>query len=93
MNTTGKKFGGRSKGTPNKISAKFRKAVLASLKRRGGAAFLDKLEADLFVKLLCHVTPKALEISDGDGNPLSLQMNINLNPPPKNEPSNKLSSN
>ena len=64
-NMTGKKFGGREKGTPNKLTAELRSALkdvlydeIEQIPHR-----LDELEAkdrlELLVKLMPYVFPKA----------------------------------
>ena len=63
-NTTGKKFGGREKGTPNKLTKELRSALkdvlydeIEQIPHR-----LDELEAkdrlELLVKLMPYVFPK-----------------------------------
>lgn len=59
-NTTGKKFGGRKKGTPNKTTQDMKSAILEAFERAGGADYLTMLAADeprTFVTLLAKVLP------------------------------------
>ena len=77
-NTTGKKFGGREKGTPNKLTAELRSALkdvlydeIEQIPHR-----LDELEAkdrlELLVKLLPYVLPKVNNISAISDEPIDL---------------------
>ena len=59
-NTTGKKFGGRNKGTPNKTTQDMKSAILEAFERAGGADYLTMLAKDeprTFVTLLAKVLP------------------------------------
>ena len=59
-NTTGKKHGGRKKGTPNKTTQDMKSAILEAFERAGGADYLTRLAADeprTFVTLLAKVLP------------------------------------
>ena len=59
-NTTGKKFGGRKKGTPNRTTHDMKSAILEAFDRAGGAYYLTMLAADeprTFVTLLAKVLP------------------------------------
>lgn len=59
-NTTGKKHGGRKKGTPNKTTQDMKSAILEAFERAGGADYLTMLAADeprTFVTLLAKVLP------------------------------------
>ena len=59
-NTTGKKYGGRKKGTPNKTTQDMKSAILEAFERAGGADYLTRLAADeprTFVTLLAKVLP------------------------------------
>ena len=42
-NTTGKKFGGRKKGTPNRATHDMKAAILEAFERAGGADYLTML--------------------------------------------------
>ena len=42
-NTTGKKYGGRKKGTPNKTTHDMKSAILEAFDRAGGADYLTML--------------------------------------------------
>ena len=77
-NTTGKKFGGREKGTPNKLTAELRAALkdvlydeIEQIPHR-----LDELETkdrlELLVKLLPYVLPKVNNISAISDEPINL---------------------
>tara|TARA_R110000772_G_scaffold11352_1_gene35597 strand:+ start:857 stop:1147 length:291 start_codon:yes stop_codon:yes gene_type:complete len=59
-NTTGKKYGGRKKGTPNKTTQDMKSAILEAFDRAGGADYLTMLAVDeprTFVTLLAKVLP------------------------------------
>jgi hypothetical protein len=59
-NTTGKKYGGRKKGTPNKTTQDMKSAILEAFERAGGADYLTMLAKDeprTFVTLLAKVLP------------------------------------
>jgi hypothetical protein len=59
-NTTGKKHGGRKKGTPNRTTQDMKLAILEAFERAGGADYLTMLAADeprTFVTLLAKVLP------------------------------------
>ena len=59
-NTTGKKFGGRKKGTPNKTTQDMKSAILEAFEKAGGAAYLQRLADDeprTFAMLLAKVLP------------------------------------
>ena len=76
-NTTGKKFGGREKGTPNKLTKELRSALkdvlydeIEQIPHR-----LDELEAkdrlELLVKLMPYVFPKVQSVSQSLDEPMS----------------------
>ena len=63
-NTTGKKFGGRQKGTPNKLTKEIR-ALLKNIINEELEALQDKLELldtkqrlEIMIKLLPYVLPR-----------------------------------
>jgi hypothetical protein len=76
-NTTGKKFGGREKGTPNKLTAELRSALkdvlyeeIEQIPHR-----LDELEAkdrlEQLIKLMPYVFPKVQSVSQSLDEPMS----------------------
>ena len=78
-NTTGKKFGGREKGTPNKLTAELRSALkdvlyeeIEQIPHR-----LDELETkdrlELLVKLMPYVFPKVQSVSQSLDEPIHSQ--------------------
>lgn len=72
----GKKTGGRKKGTPNKINADVKAAILAAFDKVGGPKYLEtvaKEDPKTFCALLGKVLP--LQIS-GDGEGGGLVVNI-----------------
>jgi len=59
-NTTGKKFGGRKKGTPNKTTRDMKAAIMEAFERAGGVDYLHALANDeprTFATLLAKVMP------------------------------------
>lgn len=69
MNTTGKKFGGRSKGTPNRTTAvtKERLQSLINNEIENLSKLLEQLEpnerVNAIIKLLPYIVPKQNEIT------------------------------
>ena len=75
-NTTGKKYGGRTKGTPNKITNEIRKKLKNIVDNE-----LDILEdtlkhleskqrLEILIKLIPFVVPKVQTVSAKEGEPL-----------------------
>lgn len=59
-NTTGRKFGGRKKGTPNKTTKLVKDAILEAFHKAGGSDYLHKVAQDdqkTFCTLLGRVLP------------------------------------
>ena len=59
----GERRGGRKKGTPNKIPADVRAAILGGLEANGGQAYLEKVaeeQPQVFCTLLGKVLPTTL---------------------------------
>ena len=59
-NTTGKKFGGRKKGTPNKMTRDMKAAIIEAFEMAGGVDYLYMLANDeprTFATLLAKVMP------------------------------------
>ena len=74
----GTRFGGRSKGTPNKIGAGVREAIQRAFEAVGGADYLVKLaneDPKTFVPLLAKLIPSEVkaEISGNDGDPIEIR--------------------
>lgn len=67
-NTTGRKFGGRKKGTPNKSMAKIRERVMTLLNNNWAQILVDlgtmspKDRVDCYLKLLDYALPKLSRI-------------------------------
>lgn len=67
MNTTGKKYGGREKGTPNKLTSELRNILkeIISTEIEALPEALKGLEAkerlEIIIKLLPYVLPKEIE--------------------------------
>ena len=76
MNTTGKKFGGRKKGTPNKMTKELRSTLKDVLFREieeieGLLDLLDlKDRLELLIKLMPYALPKVTSISHKTNEPL-----------------------
>lgn len=63
-----KRFGGRQKGTPNKVTGDLRSMVLGALKDAGGQKYLAvqaRENPNAFLSLLGRCLPKDLTNSDG----------------------------
>ena len=59
-NTTGKKFGGRKKGTPNKTTRDMKAAIMEAFEMAGGVDYLHMLASEeprTFATLLAKVLP------------------------------------
>ena len=76
MNTTGKKFGGRKKGTPNKMTKELR-STLKDVLFREIEEIEDRLDLldpkdrlDLLIKLMPYALPKVTSISHKTNEPL-----------------------
>ena len=75
-NTTGKKYGGREKGTPNKMTKELRSVLKDILYQELEQiqAHLDALKpkerVELFIKLMPYVLPKVTSISHTTNEPL-----------------------
>lgn len=60
---TGRKTGGRTKGTPNKVNAAVKEAILGAFNKVGGQAYLERVaenDARVFCGLLGRVLPTQL---------------------------------
>ena len=76
MNTTGKKFGGRKKGTPNKMTKELR-STLKDVLFREIEEIEDRLDLldpkdrlELLIKLMPYALPKVTSISHTTNEPL-----------------------
>jgi len=72
-NTTGKKWGGRVKGTPNKVTATVKEAFKVAFEEMGGAPALAKWGMENpteFYKLASKLIPT--EVSGPEGKPLEI---------------------
>lgn len=75
----GERFGGRQKGTPNKITAGLKEMILASLDKVGGQEYLEKqavLNPTAYMTLIGKVLPTTL--SGDKENPLFPKLEILL---------------
>ena len=64
-NTTGRKFGGRQKGTPNKTTLEIKEAIIEAFERAGGVDYLVDLAKDnpsVFAGLLGKVLPRDVNV-------------------------------
>ena len=77
-NTTGKKYGGRTKGTPNKITNEIRKKLKNIVDNEldileESIKHLDSKERlEILIKLIPYVVPKVQTVSSKEGEPLQL---------------------
>ena len=75
-NTTGKKYGGRQKGTPNKLTKELRTLLkdimydeLEQIQEHLGA-LNPKYRVELLIKLMPYILPKTTSISHTTNEPL-----------------------
>ena len=78
-NTTGKKFGGRKKGTPNKVTATVKEVFMETFDKMGGVprmiAWADEEPAE-FYKLYARLIPTEAKVDlAGELNVTLLQFN------------------
>lgn len=69
----GKKTGGRTKGTPNKLTVKVKDAIAQAFDKVGGVDYLVKLAKDdpkTFCMLVGKIIP--LEVTGADGGPIAV---------------------
>lgn len=78
-NTTGKKFGGRQKGTPNKLTSELR-AVLKNLIHEELETLQERMDLldpkerlEVVVKLLPYALPKVSPASHTTDEPLTIE--------------------
>jgi hypothetical protein len=70
-----KRYGGRKKGTPNKIAGELREMVLTALNEAGGVAYLRRCARSnppAFLSLLGRILP--MQISGEGGGPVVYQV-------------------
>ena len=68
------RFGGRKKGTPNKITAQLKDSILAALAGAGGIEYLQRTAEShpaAFLTLVGKVLP--LQVTGEDGGPVKYQ--------------------
>lgn len=82
-NTTGMKFGGRQKGTPNKITTDLRTMILDVVDKLGGAERLQEwatsspaAEQAFWTQVVPKVLPKDINVGGQPGNPLNLGIKV-----------------
>lgn len=81
-NTTGQKFGGRAKGTPNKLTAEIRDLISEFVRgeidhlERGSLTLSPKERIDMIAKLLPYVLPKISEDSSTIPEPRQLVIQV-----------------
>ena len=66
----GQRFGGRKKGTPNKLTGTLKDMILQSLANVGGAEYLEqqaKKNPTAYISLIGRVLP--LQVKDGGDEP------------------------
>ena len=75
-NTTGNKYGGRTKGTPNKITNELRRTLKhivddeIQILKNNIKELLPKERLELLIKLLPYVLPKVQTVNAKDGEPI-----------------------
>ena len=75
-NTTGNKYGGRTKGTPNKITNELRGTLKhivddeLQILKNNIKELLPKERLELLIKLLPYVLPKVQTVNAKDGEPI-----------------------
>lgn len=67
------KTGGRKRGTPNKVTADLKDAILGALRAKGGQDYLEKV-ADNDPRTFCGLLGKVLpmQLQGDDDNPLNV---------------------
>ncbi len=81
----GQKFGGRKKGTPNKLTQSLKDMILQSLAEAGGVTYLleqSKSNPNAYLSLVGRVLP--LQVKDGGDEPrvpTTVVMEIHDKPP------------
>ena len=80
-NTTGKKWGGRQKGTPNKMTTQVKKAIIEAFDEVGGVKYLvniAKTDPKTFCALLGRIIPTEINAdltsSDGTMSPIRIEI-------------------
>jgi hypothetical protein len=70
----GERRGGRRKGTPNKVTADLKEAVLNAFNKAGGSAYLEKVARKhpaVFCALLGKILPRDIKAEHSGGITLS----------------------
>ena len=81
-NTTGKKYGGRQKGTPNRLTKELRGILkeIISNELECLEVHLDKIEpkqrVELLIKLMPYILPKVESVSHTANEPIELDWGI-----------------
>ena len=57
-------YGGRPKGSQNKLSTIVKRDILAAYIEKGGKDFLLSLPDDVFIRTVCQLIPKDLNITE-----------------------------
>jgi len=76
-NTTGKKFGGRQKGTPNKNTTAVKSALIEAFERLGGVDKLVEFGEENpieFYRLWVKVLPTQLNDSESNKQPITINI-------------------
>jgi len=74
-NTTGKKFGGRVKGTPNKITQDLKAMILGALDKAGGQKYLQEQankNPGAFLTLIGKILP--MQVTGDSDQPLVIKV-------------------
>lgn len=70
----GVKYGGRKKGTPNRITGEVREMILQALNNKGGAAYFEKVAGEspaAFCTLVGKIIPKEHSVDASINDPIA----------------------
>ena len=84
----GKKTGGRTKGTPNKVTGELKDMILGALSNKGGMAYLERQADDnptAFMTLVGKVLPLQVTGENGQAIPIAVTFNIHRQPDSDNK--------
>lgn len=81
----GKKTGGRTKGTPNKVTGELKDMILTALENKGGVKYLERQAEDnptAFMSLVGKVLPMTVQGPGENGEHLVVEITrFGSNPP------------
>ncbi len=82
----GKKYGGRVKGTPNKVTAEVKKAILAAFDQAGGVDYLARVareDAKTLCALLGKLVPAEVNSELSATGPVTIRVVTGIPEPPE----------